>query len=843
MPELTPGDVIAGATIPDHPNAYVLGCYDTRITLYSQQVRALELAHALLQRHHVTTDTHTAVIGGGAGGLTMAAALALQGAEAVHLFERGHELMPLQSNTKRRRLDPHIYDWPDPGADNEEAELPILDWRSGPAVDVREVIVQSFGAIGLATNGRLMVHRRSKVIAVEPMGDTFQVNYESDDGAGGFRQVGLRVNLLVIAVGFGLEPTWPIPGVKAESYWRDAGVPGGNVAGRVRPSVAVSGNGDGGLIDLVAAASRDFSHDAMIRMIIARPGVYQLCAPLAAIDARSRAEDAAGRGFDFVRAYDVEVGPVADAIGLTEEVARRLSPGVRIHMQTREPELMSARTSTLNRLAVYLVRRACGRTPGLSFEHIVCADLIQLNAGAEPDAPAFALDCGGRRIEVDTLVVRRGPGREAARLPFADLLHSYPASHDEWTRRFPAAAVAPTLSDAARGHFARLARECHLPCPAHHRVAATARAARRIKVTLRDSEARWTGDVVLADAATAWDGRPVDLTIASAPGDLGSLAYALARLAMHAPGCTVYGDVVRWGPFLERLTADSAHAEDLDPPALLPIGGSSDLHPEQHPPAELASRLGAALDRRSLALVDDHLNGFLERSADPGHAIDLEPAPDVKEAMCATWADWKATFEADADLLSRFLRLLVCAQDGDAATSEARTLVGPRRRKFLIRATAAALAVAAGWTGTAPHPDEPGNLKSEPAPARAAPARTGHVCAAERISGRATATEVAGFLWGTDFVVLPMLTSPVAVALRAEERLDVMDDDEPTLATANGQPSLMLSLDPGFKRAVAAGVTEVVRFLANAEAHHRARSAGTIDMGEDVLDEEREEVG
>jgi NAD(P)-binding Rossmann-like domain len=253
MPELRPQDVIAGAAIPDHPNAYVLGCYDTRITLYSQQVRALELAHALLQAHYVTGGTHAAVIGGGAGGLAMAAALALQGVGVVHLFERGPELMPLQSNARRRRLDPHIYNWPDSGADNEEAELPILDWKSGTATEVRESIVQGFGAVGMAVGDRLIAHRSSRVTGVAQAGRTYQMCYDRDDGAGSLCPEGLSVDLVVLAIGFGLEPTWSIPGVRTESYWRDAGVPGGNVAGRARPGVAVSGNGDGGLIDLVAA--------------------------------------------------------------------------------------------------------------------------------------------------------------------------------------------------------------------------------------------------------------------------------------------------------------------------------------------------------------------------------------------------------------------------------------------------------------------------------------------------------------------------------------------------------------------------------------------------------------
>ena len=350
---------------------------------------------------------------------------------------------------------------------------------------------------------------------------------------------------------------------------------------------------------------------------------------------------------------------------------------------------------------------------------------------------------------------------------------------------------------------------------------------------MRDGEARWTGDVALADVATAWGGAgpPIALALAAIPSEFGSLAYAVARLALHAPGCTMLGDVVRWGPFLDGITVDSAHAEDLERPTLLPPDGSSDLRPERFPPDNMARTLGEALDRRCLSLIDEHLAGLLDRGADPGHVADLAPAPAVADAVRAIWTNWKTAFDRDPVLLSRFLRLLVCAQDGTAAAIEARVLVGPRKRKLLIRATMAALAVAAGWEGTSPHLDEPGNLTNEAALAGAAGARTGHVCAAERISGRPTSTEAASFLWGTDFVFLPMLTSPAAVAIRAEERLDAIEGAGPTLATTGGHSSLMLTLDPRFKAAVGAGMAHITRLLSEAETAHRARLTGEIEMG------------
>lgn len=814
----------------------MLGCYDSRITLYSQQVRALELAHALHRTHHVAADAHVGVVGGGAGGLTMAAALALQGTATVHLFQRGSDLMPLQSAATRRRLDPHIYSWPTPGAEQVAAELPILDWTSGSAVEVRRALVREFGEVHAAVGDRLLVHTRHRVTRVTATGATFEIGFEADNPVGGLAPGARTVDLVILAIGFGLEPRQQIHGIQSESYWRDSGVPGGDIEGRVRPSVLVSGNGDGGLIDLIAAASRDFDHDVMIRTITRRPGVDRLSEPLAAIDEQARAADAAGQGFDFVTPYDMEIGPIVDNLGLTDEMARRLLPGIQLHLQTQEPEMMSIKTATLNRLAVYLVRRACGRSARENFEHVVSSGLDAVDPRPDHDAPAYALICDdGRRLEVDRVVVRRGPDRNAERHPFADLLRGYPDAHAAWVRRFPDEAIAPVLGPDARTHFESLARTHRLPSPGHRRLAEAAGAARRIKVALHGGEARWTGDVPLGSAATAWDaaGPPFAITVTATPADLGPLAYALGRLALHAQGSIMHVDVARWEAFLGGITTASQNGEDLDRPTLRHVGDSSDLAAERLAPDDMAARLGAALDRRCLAMIDEHLEGLLQRSEDPGHVVDLAPAADVVAAMRTIWAEWKASFDHDPALLARFLRLLVCAQDGTAAADEARTLVGPRKRKLLVRATAVALSVAAGWAGTAPHPDEPGNLTR----ATGADARTGHVCAAERIGGRAAATEAAGFLWRTDFVVLPMLTSPVAVARLAEERFDATDGSEPTFVTAGAGPSLMLSVDPRFKAGVAAGVAQIAGLLAEAEAAHAVRLGGGIEKNRRSLEE------
>ncbi|PYD71785.1 hypothetical protein CFR74_13055 [Novacetimonas hansenii] len=844
MVKLTPQDIIASAAIPDFPGAYVLGCYDTRITLYSQQVRALELAYSLSRGHYVSSSSHIAVIGGGAGGLTMAAALALQGAQKIHLFERARELMPLQRQSVRRQIDPHIYNWPAPGADNEEAELPILDWKSGPARDVRATLLQQYNDIGTAVDGRLVTRCDNSVMSITSNGSAFEITFERDAANGERETSRLTVDMVVLAIGFGIESPRPIAGISTQTYWLDSGVPDGYVDGQPRPSVAISGNGDGGLIDLVAAASQDFDHHAMIQLITKHPNVNRLFVPLAQIDKTARNADARGTGFDFIAAYDAAIGDIVDDLGLTDEIERSILPGIQIYLLTRNSEVLSTKTATLNRLAVYLVKRACDRRTRENFTHLVSQNVTlfgqpSLAAGGAPpsigpEALTWSLDCDGQRVDVDRVVVRRGPNNNYVRLPFANMLHNYPAAHDSWVARFPEAAIAPVLSSEARSYFIEQAKVNKLPQTWRRSGAASTSAKQRIKLALYDGDARWSGDVSIDQTANVWDTNlPLtSITILAVPQQLGSLVYAISRLALHAPGCVMHVDVARWQEFLNGLTIASRNAEDLEMPTLRPVEGSSELAPITLAIEDIADRLNQAMDRKCLHIIDDHIRGLLERSADPSYMADLTPAHDVTDAMLASWNTWYACFEDDPDLLARYLRLLVCAKDSADAACEAQTLVGPRKKKLLIRATAAALAVAAGWAGITPHLREPGNLTrvaAKPGPRD----HTGHVCAAERIDGRALAMEAAGFLWRTDFVLLPMMTSPIAVALRAEERFDMLKDIDRNFAGDVPPPSLMLSVDPGFQAAVSLGLPEVSAWLTRAEATHRAAISGSIEAGDE----------
>ena len=136
---------------------FLVCAFDRGVTVWSQQVRALNLAFALVKSGKIdclsdrTPRKQVAIIGGGFAGLTLAAGLIKKGVNAeLTIFEQCDTLMPLQQGSDSRWLHPHIYDWPREGSEAGVAMLPVLNWTAARASDV---VVQD--ANGVGTNCRI----------------------------------------------------------------------------------------------------------------------------------------------------------------------------------------------------------------------------------------------------------------------------------------------------------------------------------------------------------------------------------------------------------------------------------------------------------------------------------------------------------------------------------------------------------------------------------------------------------------------------------------------------------------------------------------------------------------
>lgn len=237
---------------------YVLRSKERRVTVYSQQIRALNLIHALRTERGLGAGAKVAVIGGGVAGVTATTAALALGAE-VHLFEKQPVLLPFQSGNSTRWLHPRIYDWPLAVSAELRTDLPFLNWSMGTAGDVAEEILAQFRQITRAAGEK----RYKEITSCKRFNDC----QPSPTGVHLFvdgKQ--LSYNFVILTLGFGREGE--IENVKTVSYWRNEAyaqpAPPSNVSPGKARSYLITGAGDGGLIDLLRVRVQGFRQDRVV---------------------------------------------------------------------------------------------------------------------------------------------------------------------------------------------------------------------------------------------------------------------------------------------------------------------------------------------------------------------------------------------------------------------------------------------------------------------------------------------------------------------------------------------------------------------------------------------------
>jgi hypothetical protein len=143
----------------DAASVFFLGCFENRVTLYSQQVRALNLVDAILDQQLVREHGKVAIVGGRAAGITAAAALAKAAPELqkIDLFEaRGLKrtsallnrigafvIIEADQNLNRNAIVtkigvPFDGDVPTTGPVRFAGEAPLTEMRSSPRTRRRD---------------------------------------------------------------------------------------------------------------------------------------------------------------------------------------------------------------------------------------------------------------------------------------------------------------------------------------------------------------------------------------------------------------------------------------------------------------------------------------------------------------------------------------------------------------------------------------------------------------------------------------------------------------------------------------------------------------------------------
>lgn len=347
-PSATEARTIGPADVVDHMKVedglYVLGCFERRVTLLSQQVRALNLIYSLRAQGLLDEGASIAVIGGGIAGCMAAAGAARLGCD-VTLLEQREELLHLFRGNHTRWLHPHLYDWPLDDATSHDAGLPLLDWHAGLADDVVRQI--QAGWDGLPERGRIQVHTNVTITDLGSSSPRRLTWIAPGSKKGNFA-------LAILAVGFGLERRFS--GIPWRSYWDNDSLHQAARAGGAR--TLISGTGDGGLIDVLRARLRDFRHDEVLATFLANPALEPVKARLLAIEKEAvrlelRRE---GGSRDYLN-DQYEALPVPAEVDKAIE-ARLRTDGTTVVLNGLDPLPLSLGASIVNR---FLVSRLLNR--------------------------------------------------------------------------------------------------------------------------------------------------------------------------------------------------------------------------------------------------------------------------------------------------------------------------------------------------------------------------------------------------------------------------------------------------------------------------------------------------
>jgi hypothetical protein len=797
---MTPQELIADALVPATRSVLVLGTFESRVTLYAQQVRALNLVDAIIAESLVRNnkDSRVAIIGGGAAGITAAVALAKVAPElgALDLYEQRPNILELQRNSTRY-LHPHFYDWPGKGSEVTDAGLPVMNWQAGPAGDVAETLRAQFDAT--IRSSILKFHPDQHVSELIP-GSLGSVRVVVPGGTA-IRKV---YDVVILAIGFGLEAY--LEG-DTLSYWTPSPLSAPIHTHLPNPVLFISGNGDGGLVDFMMAALNGLEHRTICEWLM-KLDLGPAFAVLQAIEQEAWVDRA---DVDLLAQYRARL-PLLIPTHTWAEIKQRLRPNVRITLHTNESRLLKRTTAVHNRLGTFLILEADADTSqaisvivGSEFEagHVPVRNEVRLS-GHPPLTPFHRF-------------LRLGPDKKTNLGPFATLLAKYPGA-----TKMPASAIrpaSPNLSASARARFAPYTTVPVVIAPAPPKAAVPDDTSVSVILTpAAPDQLAWSGDLPFQGAEQLWaSNRVLKVYTQMSAASATDVMPAVARLGAHASAFILYAkDLNGWRAGLNALCAK----RELPDPD---IAVRCSVEPWVDPPAKraeapvptatLRETIQSRLDTEVLRQLQEALYEILGPPA-------IETAwpihPLLRQKLWATWQQWHTTLSSDPTVCRRFLRLLANADDRVHPLDSDLIRVGPKIIKpFLTKPILFGLAFATcSGHALVPTHQYPGNMVHN--------AVTGHACGVSWLKGRQLGSRcVAEQAWQAGVVLLSQLREAFQV-IEGDTRFDRDIADTPAVGTISpAEEPLIIGADDVFLGALEGGEQPVRDYL---QALFRRRS-------------------
>ncbi|MDC7675510.1 NAD(P)-binding protein [Asticcacaulis machinosus] len=362
-------DAIAACRPKTNILAFVVGGSAYRVSIHTQQLRAFKLVHDLYADEKFKKCRNVAVIGGGIAGVTLAAALRLIG-KNVLIYERKRRLIPLQYYSRTRYLHPTAINWPQLDL-VPHSSLPILNWHCDFADHVALQIYNSFES----QFGDRPIYETScevtsvKEVATPHNGVEFNVTYEHLDRKAGAKSTQtVQHDCVFFCTGFNSEKI--ISPYFVTSYWEDYSVR--PIKSSLRPpQIAVVGDGDGGIIEIMRCFWRSRHFDEIYRMIAwdfispsVRDEIIQLDEELKKLEGPSDFEDLAKAEEFAKRQYEIYKGALCDAIAI-KYLRQKMEFDTSVHLFSRTSQPFSVSASPLHKaiLSFLLVEKGSDGKP------------------------------------------------------------------------------------------------------------------------------------------------------------------------------------------------------------------------------------------------------------------------------------------------------------------------------------------------------------------------------------------------------------------------------------------------------------------------------------------------
>jgi hypothetical protein len=255
--------------VEPHLHVYCVGSFDFKKTIRTQQIRAAALALAV-HKSLPSVAGPVAVIGAGFSGISAAATLLKLGRE-VHIFERRDEFIPIQDGCIDRYLHPNLYEWPLESL-QETFEIAGVGWAAGIADTAVLQARASFDAVLVGIRDRFVPEIEVEIIQIEKANDGECERYSLIDNE---LNAYTGYSAVLLAVGYGYESP-NFLGSRVRGYWENSSSRDARGT-RLDPTrILISGNGDGGLIEVLTAKIRNFSPGTVLHQFVAKLGEREI---------------------------------------------------------------------------------------------------------------------------------------------------------------------------------------------------------------------------------------------------------------------------------------------------------------------------------------------------------------------------------------------------------------------------------------------------------------------------------------------------------------------------------------------------------------------------------------